>query len=65
MFTNNKQDYKRNELEETETSNDELNKKAATPDIRMIACAKQIMTPEQAANLREYAQYMFPEAFER
>lgn len=65
MFTDNKQDYKRNGLEEIETSNDELNKSVATPDIRMIACAKQVMTSEQAANLREYAQYMFPEAFER
>lgn len=34
------------------------------PDIRMIARAGQKMTPEQAENLRKYAQFMFPEAFE-
>lgn len=34
------------------------------PDIRMIARAGKKMTPEQAENLRKYAQYMFPEAFE-
>lgn len=34
------------------------------PDIRMIARAGNKMTPEQAENLRKYAQYMFPEAFE-
>lgn len=33
------------------------------PDIRMIARAGRKMTPEQAENLRKYAQYMFPEAF--
>ena len=33
------------------------------PDIRMIARAGQKMTPEQAENLRKYAQFMFPEAF--
>lgn len=33
------------------------------PDIRMIARAGKKMTPEQAENLRKYAQYMFPEAF--
>ena len=32
-------------------------------DIRMIARAGRKMTPEQAENLRKYAQYMFPEAF--
>ena len=34
------------------------------PDIRMIARAGKKMTPEQAENLRKYAQYMFPEAFD-
>lgn len=34
------------------------------PDIRMIARAGKKMTPEQRENLRKYAQYMFPEAFE-
>lgn len=33
------------------------------PDIRMIARAGRKMTPEQAENLRKYAEYMFPEAF--
>lgn len=33
------------------------------PDIRMIARAGNKMTPEQAENLRKYAQFMFPEAF--
>lgn len=33
------------------------------PDIRMIARAGRKMSPEQAENLRKYAQYMFPEAF--
>lgn len=33
------------------------------PDIRMIARAGKKMTPEQAENLRKYAEYMFPEAF--
>lgn len=32
-------------------------------DIRMIARAGRKMSPEQAENLRKYAQYMFPEAF--
>ena len=35
----------------------------SNPDIRMIARAGKKMTPEQAENLRKYAQYMFPEAF--
>lgn len=35
----------------------------ANPDIRMIARAGQKMTPQQAENLRKYAQFMFPEAF--
>ena len=34
------------------------------PDIRMIARAGEKMTAEQAENLRKYAQFMFPEAFE-
>lgn len=34
------------------------------PDIRMIARAGHKMTPEQAENIRKYAQYMYPEAFE-
>lgn len=33
------------------------------PDIRMIARAGQKMTPDQAKNLRKYAEFMFPEAF--
>lgn len=37
--------------------------KVLNPDIRMIARAGKKMTPEQAKNLRKYAQYMFPEAF--
>ncbi len=46
-------------FEETEyTSNNIEN-----PDIRMIARAGKKMTPEQAENLRKYAQFMFPEAF--
>lgn len=36
---------------------------ALNPDIRMIARAGKKMTPEQAENLRKYAQFMFPEAF--
>lgn len=38
-------------------------RKIENPDIRMIARAGKKMTPEQAENLRKYAQYMFPEAF--
>lgn len=34
------------------------------PDIKMIARAGGKMTKDQAENLRKYAQYMFPEAFE-
>lgn len=34
-----------------------------SPDIRMIARAGRKMTPEQAENLRKYAEFMFPEAF--
>lgn len=33
------------------------------PDIRMIARAGRKMAPEQAENLRKYAEFMFPEAF--
>lgn len=39
-------------------------KEAENPDIRMIARAGKKMTPEQAENLRKYAEFMFPEAFE-
>ena len=39
-------------------------RRVENPDIRMIARAGRKMTPEQAENLRKYAQYMFPEAFE-
>lgn len=38
--------------------------KEANPDIVMIARAGGKMTKDQAENLRKYAQYMFPEAFE-
>lgn len=38
--------------------------KIENPDIRMIARAGVKMTAAQAENLRKYAQYMFPEAFE-
>ena len=38
--------------------------KIKNPDIRMIARAGDKMTPEQAENLRKYAQYMFPEAID-
>lgn len=38
--------------------------KIINPDIRMIARAGRKMTPEQAENLRKYAEFMFPEAFE-
>lgn len=37
--------------------------KIENPDIRMIARAGQKMTPDQAKNLRKYAEFMFPEAF--
>lgn len=33
------------------------------PDIRQIARAGKKMTPEQAENLRKYAEFMYPEAF--
>ena len=38
--------------------------KIDNPDIRMIARAGRKMTPEQAENLRKYAQFMYPEAFD-
>lgn len=41
----------------------ESERQIENPDIRMIARAGKKMTPEQAENLRKYAQYMFPEAF--
>lgn len=37
--------------------------KIENPDIRMIARAGCKMTPDQAKNLRKYAEFMFPEAF--
>lgn len=37
---------------------------SANPDIRIIARAGKKLSPEQAEQLRKYAQYMFPEAFE-
>lgn len=37
--------------------------KIKNPDIRMIARAGCKMTPDQAKNLRKYAEFMFPEAF--
>ena len=33
------------------------------PDIRQIARAGKKMTPEQAKNVRRYAEFMYPEAF--
>ena len=48
---------------ENDELDDSLNNKNMNPDIRMIARAGKKMTPEQAENLRKYAQYMFPEAF--
>ena len=33
------------------------------PDIRQIARAGKKMTPEQAKNVRKYAEFMYPEAF--
>ncbi|MBP0985143.1 MAG: hypothetical protein J6A19_15610 [Oscillospiraceae bacterium] len=44
-------------------SNSKFSLEISNPDIRMIARAGQKMTPEQAENLRKYAQFMFPEAF--
>lgn len=40
-----------------------IEREIKNPDIRMIARAGQKMTPEQAENLRKYAQFMYPEAF--
>lgn len=48
-------------IKKSPTSNGE--RLTENPDIRMIARAGKKMTPEQAENLRKYAQYMFPEAF--
>ena len=57
-------EHKKKELEEeAETNAYELYKSISNPDILMVARAGQKMTPEQAENLRKYAQYMFPEAF--
>ena len=51
--------------EETEKpSTPESEQPIKNPDIRMIARAGEKMTAEQAENLRKYAQFMFPEAFE-
>ncbi len=47
-------------IQETNTTRIEI----TNPNIKMIARAGKKMTPEQAENLRKYAQYMFPEAFE-
>ncbi len=41
----------------------QIKRNITNPDILMIARAGEKMTPEQAENLRKYAQYMFPEAF--
>lgn len=46
-----------------EDTNDDTRVADLSPDIRMIARAGRKMTPEQAENLRRYAEYMFPEAF--
>lgn len=57
-------EHKKKELEkETEANVDDLHEGVLNPDILMIARAGEKMTPEQAENLRKYAQYMFPEAF--
>lgn len=48
---------------EAEACVSESRQNISNPDILMIARAGQKMTPEQAENLRKYAQYMFPEAF--
>lgn len=50
-------------LEQAGNIYEALHKEKMNPDIRMIARAGKKMTPEQAENLRKYAQYMFPEAF--
>lgn len=57
-------EHKKKELEkEAEANVDNLHEEILNPDILMIARAGEKMTPEQAENLRKYAQYMFPEAF--
>lgn len=47
-------DSQRNSINSVEIEN---------PDIRQIARAGKKMTPEQAENLRKYAEFMYPEAF--
>jgi len=37
----------------------------SNPDIRLIARAGNRLSPEQAEQLRIYAQYMYPEAFDK
>lgn len=57
-------DYLLNGTAETEKApTQEGEREIINPDIRMIARAGQKMTPEQAENLRKYAQFMYPEAF--
>ncbi len=49
--------------EEAKAESSKSAPKIKNPDILMIARAGEKMTPEQAENLRKYAQYVFPEAF--
>ena len=56
----NKERADKEAIQETNTTRIEI----TNPNIKMIARAGKKMTPEQAENLRKYAQYMFPEAFE-
>lgn len=56
--------YVDGDLDEKKAPTLEGEREIENPDIRMIARAGRKMTPEQAENLRKYAQYMFPEAFE-
>lgn len=51
------------ELCDYESKEERIDNRISNPDIRMIARAGKKMTPEQAENLRKYAEYMFPEAF--
>ena len=51
------------ELCDYESKEERIENRVSNPDIRMIARAGKKMTPEQAENLRKYAQFMFPEAF--
>ncbi len=54
----------KSELEEdARAESAKMMQETLNPDIRMIARAGKKMTPEQAENLRKYAQFMFPEAF--